>query len=77
MSWFSVHRPDQPDPHSKPAKPGDAFGIFVILAMVASHPHYGLRARVRCSLCGFERIDVLAQLRHHVPKTHRGCTGGL
>ncbi len=62
------------DPFAKPAKVGDRFGIFeVVDVSPLPHPHYGIRAKVRCVRCGHERVDILAQLRHRPPSNHRGC----
>lgn len=73
MSWHA--RWGKRDPFAKPAKVGDAFGIFeVIDTSTKPDPHYGLRARVRCIRCGHERVSVLAQLRYRPPLTHRGCS---
>lgn len=74
MSWHA--RWGNKDPFAKPARPGDVFGIFVVTdTTLKPDPHYGLRVRARCSLCGYRRIVVLAQLRHKPPTTHRGCEG--
>lgn len=77
MSWHGRWRKGQVDPFAKPAKPGEAFGCFVVVAMVEPDAHYGLRARVRCARCGHERISVLAKLRHQPRESHRGCTAKL
>jgi len=72
MSWHAAH--GNPDPFAKPAKPGDEFGCWVVVRMVAPrHPRYGLRALFRCKRCSTERIAVIAQLRHKPPVTHRSC----
>jgi hypothetical protein len=53
---------------------GDQFGIFkVIDTSPLPDPHFGIRVKVRCTRCGFERINVLAQLRYKPPVTHRSC----
>ncbi len=72
MIWHA--RWGRSNPQAKPAKIGDVFGIFeVIDTAPLPDPHYGIRAKVRCSRCGCERVSILAQLRHKPPVSHRGC----
>ena len=53
---------------------GDRFGIFeVIDTDYVPDPHYGARAKVRCNLCGLERVQIVSHIRSKKPTGHRGC----
>lgn len=76
MSWHSRWKKPGPDPFAKPEPIGKVFGCFTVVRSVEPDAHYGLRALVRCTRCGFEATKVLAQLRYAPPVSHRGCTAG-
>lgn len=79
MSWHAAH--GNPDPFLKPAKVGEVNGPWETIADAGTHPHYGVQIKVRCSLCGAERVVVQTQLRHRWKRAkpdarvvkHRGC----
>ena len=75
MSWRGRWDKSRPDPYSKPAAPGETFGVWTVVRMSTTHPRYGLRALVRCSVCGYRRDYTIALLRFKRPKRHKDCRG--
>lgn len=68
MSWHGAWHKGKPDPFAKPVATGTRFGCLEVVAMAVSDAHYGLRARMRCLLCGDESTRVIAQVRYKAPR---------